>query len=197
LHRTVREQRVGLDQQRVGSFSHRDVERWPDIATGCGGQNFELLSHSRSRRLHVRDRGPTLRIVRIDQDRKPRVSMQELMQKPELLCHKPRIQGGDPGDVTARSVEADDEASLDWIDSDHEHNRNCRGRCFCSESGGYAARCRDDAHRPAYEISRQLRQPTVFAVRPAVLDRHVAALDVPSFTEPFAESGREFCVCFG
>jgi hypothetical protein len=46
-------------------------------------------------------------------------------------------------------------------------------------------------------LMRSLGQPTVFAVRPAVLDRHVAALDVPSFTKPFAESGREFCVCFG
>src|SRR5262245_18195466 len=119
------------------------------------------------------------------------------MQKPELLCHKPRIQGGNSGHVTAGSVEADDEASLDRIDSDHEHNRNCRGRSFGSESRGYAARSRDEAHRPAYEISRQLRQPAVFAMRPAVLDRHVAALDVPSFTEPFAESGREFCGCFG
>src|SRR5262249_33009449 len=182
------------DTARITASQAKQV---PDIAIGCSAQNFELLSHGQSRRLHVRDRGPTLRIIRIYQDRKPRVSMQELMQKPELLCHKPHIQGGGSGGVAARSVEADDEASLYRIDSDLEHKRNCRGRSFGSESRGYAARCRDDAHRPAYEISRQLRQPTVFAVRPAVLDRHVAALDVPSFTKPFAESGREFCGCFG
>ena len=79
------------------------------------------------------------------------------MQKPELFCQKAHIQGADSSDVTARLIEADDQASLDRIDSDHEHYRNARGRSFGSESRGYAARCRDDAHRPLYEISRQLR----------------------------------------
>src|SRR5262249_39960656 len=176
------------DTARITASQAKQV---PDIAIGCSAQNFELLSHGRGRRVPVRDRGLTLRIARIYQDRKPRVSMQELMQKPELLCQKPCIQGGGSGDVTARSVEADDEASLYRIDSDLEHNRNCRGRSFGSESRGYAARCRDDVHRPAYEISRQLRQPTVFAVCPAVLDRHVAALDIAGFSEPFPESNYE------
>ena len=72
------------------------------------------------------------------------------MQKPELLCPKPHIHGGDTGDVTARSIETDDEASLDRIDANRVHNRNGRSRGFGRESRGYAARCRDDGHRPAY-----------------------------------------------
>src|SRR5262249_48181659 len=156
-HRAVREQWVGSDQQRVDPFSHGGVESWPEIAMGCGGQNFKRLSHARSRRLDVGDHGLTLRIVRIHQDRKPPISMQELMQKPELLCHKPHVQGGGPSDVTAGPVEANDEASLDRIDSDHEHKRSGRARSLGSEGGGYAARRRDDGHRPPYEISSQLR----------------------------------------
>src|SRR5262249_43749996 len=45
----------------------------------------------------------------------------------------------------------------DRIDSDHEHKRSGRARSLGSEGGGYAARRRDDGHRPPYEISSQLR----------------------------------------
>jgi DNA phosphorothioation-associated putative methyltransferase len=112
--------------------------------------DFEGQPLPRMVRLHVRDHGLTLRIARIDQDRKARVSVQELMQKPELLCPKPHIHGGDTGDVTARSIEADDEAGLDRIGANRVYNRNGRGRGFGRESRSYAARCRDDGHLPAY-----------------------------------------------
>ena len=102
------------------------------------------------RRLHIRDHGLSLGIFRIDQDRKARVSVQELLQKPELLYRKPRIHGGDAGDVAARSVEADDKAIRNWVTPSHEHDRHRRGRGFGSEGRGYAAGCRDDGHLPAY-----------------------------------------------
>jgi hypothetical protein len=76
--------------------------------------------------------------------------VQELLQKPELLYRKPRIHGGDAGDVAARSVEADDKAIRDWITPSHEHDRHRRGRGFGSEGRGYSAGCGDDGHLPAY-----------------------------------------------
>jgi hypothetical protein len=79
LHRTVSEQRVGTDQQCVGSVLHGVAECRADIAIGCGGEDFELLSHGRSSRLHVGDHGLNLRIAGIDRERKARISVQELM----------------------------------------------------------------------------------------------------------------------
>src|SRR5262249_25423402 len=150
LRETVSEQWVWTDQHCVGSPSHGVVERWAEIAIGFGREDFDLLSYGRSRRLHVRDHGLTLGIARIDQDRDARVSMQELMQKLEPLCLKPKIHGADTGDVTAGSIETDDQASLNRIVTSREHNRNGRGRGFRRKSRSSAARCHDDSHRPAY-----------------------------------------------
>jgi hypothetical protein len=114
-----------------------------------------------------------------------------------LLYRKPRIHGGDPGDVPARSVEADDKAIRNWVTPSHEHDRHRRGRGFGSERRGHAAGCRDGAHLPAYQIGRQSMQPATFTVRPTIFDRNVAAIDIASLTQPFAKSGDEFGVCFG
>ena len=65
--------------QVVGSVLHGVAECRADIAIGCGGEDFELLSHGRSSRLHVGDHGLNLRIAGIDRERKARISVQELM----------------------------------------------------------------------------------------------------------------------
>jgi len=119
------------------------------------------------------------------------------MQKPELLRAKPRIYRAGTGDVAARSIEAVNEADFDRIGAARVHDRDRRGRGFGGESRGYAARRRDDGHRPVYEIGRQFRQPIVIAVGPTVFDRHVAALDIAGFTEALTECGQVFCVCLG
>src|SRR5262249_62295133 len=64
LHRTVREQRVGNDQHRVGSFLHSGIERWPDIAIGCGGGKFVVLFPGRKRGLDDCERGRPLASAR-------------------------------------------------------------------------------------------------------------------------------------
>src|SRR5262249_47147550 len=115
LRGTVSEQWVWTDQHCAGSPSQGVAERWADIAIGCGREDFELPPHRRSRRLQVRNHGLSLRTARIDQDRNARVPIQELMQKLEPLCLKPKIHGVDAGDVTAGSIETDDQASSNRI----------------------------------------------------------------------------------
>jgi hypothetical protein len=46
------------------------------------------------------------------------------------------------------------------------------------------------------QIGRQFRQSVDFIVRPAVFDRHIAALDVPGFTQPFAKCRNQTCARF-
>src|SRR6266571_3732170 len=44
------------------------------------------------------------------------------------------------------------------------------------------------------QLGRQRRQSVILAPGPAILDRHVAALDITSFVEALAESGHHGCV---
>jgi hypothetical protein len=134
------------------------AERRADIVCGCGGDDFELLSRGRSRRLHVREQGPNLRIAGIDQDRKAYVSVQQLMQKAELLCRQLHIHRGDANRL---------------------HDRNGRGRDCGRASRRDAAPGHDDGHRTADQISHQFRQPTACAMPPAVFDRDIAASASP------------------
>jgi hypothetical protein len=79
LRETIGEQRVGADQQSVGSLFHHAAEGCVDIAIGCNGVNFDVGSDGRSSRLDVGDNGLTLRVAGIDQHRKPSGSGQQFM----------------------------------------------------------------------------------------------------------------------
>ena len=49
----------------------------------------------------------------------------------------------------------------------------------------------DHGHRAADQVSHSSRQAIVFALYPAVLDRHVLAFDIASVIEAFAERDRK------
>src|SRR6516162_5602021 len=44
------------------------------------------------------------------------------------------------------------------------------------------------------QIGGQLRESVILAPGPAILDRHVAALDIPGFVEALADRGHHGCV---
>ena len=190
-------ERVGADQYCVRSLLHRLFERRGDLAVGLGGDDVERLPHCRSSRLNVRDRQSNLRVAGIDQHHKARVPLQQLMQKPKLLGCKARIHGGDASDIAAGPIEANDEAGLDRVNSDHENDRNRCGRGLGRECRRHAARRHNDVRRPPDQVGRQLRQPGALPVPPAIFDQNIAALDIAGFSEPFAEAGDESRVCFG
>src|SRR5262249_62038648 len=52
-------------------------------------------------------------------------------------------------------------------------------------------------HRPltAYQIGCEVGQSVVLVLRPAVLNRHILALDEPAFLQALVESGDERCEC--
>jgi hypothetical protein len=82
---------------------------------------------------------PQLKVARIDQDCEARVAAQQLVQKPEPLCSKPSIHRY-AGDIAARPVKAGDEAGLDRIDADYEHEA-ARVRHAGRRGGGRVAAC--------------------------------------------------------
>src|SRR5215475_15792314 len=51
----------------------------------------------------------------------------------------------------------------------------------------------DHRHLTAYQIGCEVGQSVVLVMRPAILDRHILALDVPGFTNALPECGQIAC----
>ena len=51
----------------------------------------------------------------------------------------------------------------------------------------------DHCHLTAYQIGCEVGQSIVLVLRPAILDRHVLALDVAGFTDALPECGHKKC----
>src|SRR5262249_35563882 len=106
----------------------------------------------------------------------------KLPQQTEML----RPQFGEKevraGRIAARSGNARDEAERYWIIGRTEYDRNIRRCAFsreCWKTGG-----RDDrGHLAAHQFFRHQRQPIVLPLGETVIDRHVAALDVPDLVQ--------------
>ena len=101
-----------------------------------------------------------------------------------------RGQEGDARDVAARPVEAGDKAELDRVAADREDDRDRRGRRLGRKRRRRAAGRDDHRHLTANQIGRQRRQPIILALRPAVFDRDVPALDIAGFAQALAERGQ-------
>src|SRR5207248_11070962 len=95
--------------------------------------------------------------------------------------------------IAARSTEAGDEAGLERICAPHKDNRNARGRSLRRLGGGVAPGRDNHAYLAANEIGRQRRQAIILTLRPAMLDRHVAAIAIASFVETLMEGGKHSC----
>ena len=71
--------------------------------------------------------------------------------------------------------------SCDRVDRYLEDDRNRRGRRLCRQRRRSAAGRGNHGHLTANQIGRQRRQSIVLAVRPAIFDRDVLALDIAGF----------------
>src|SRR5215472_6314980 len=92
-------------------------------------------------------------------------------------------------DVAARPVKAGDEPELNRVAARFEDDRNFCGRRLSCERRRSAGRG-NHRHLTMNQIGRHRRQPIKPTPGPAVLDCHVAALDITVFAQPF-EKGRQ------
>src|SRR5215831_12801752 len=51
----------------------------------------------------------------------------------------------------------------------------------------------DHRHLTAYQVSCEVGQPIILILRPAILDRHILAFDVPAFANALPECGHKTC----
>src|ERR1700687_2221062 len=97
------------------------------------------------------------------------------------------IQRSHAGEITFWPVQASDESKLDRVASYPEDDRNRRSRRLCCQCrGSTAGRC-NHVHPTTNQIGSECRQSIVVALSPAVFDRHILAVDVPSFAKALVE----------
>ena len=93
--------------------------------------------------------------------------------------------------ISARPVQALDQAVANRIAAAREHDRDDRRRRERCARRLRAARCGDHAHPPADEIGGERRQPIVLPFGPAILDWQVLAFDVTGLAQAAAERSHE------
>src|SRR5262249_37376165 len=148
------EQRGGTYQERINRLLGKPRKSRINVTAGGGLEDFDLLPDGQGRSLNVRD-----------------------MQQPKLLCPKLSNDKRDTGDIAARPVETGDEAELNRVGAAGEDDRDRRSRrlgCNCREGVMRS----DHRHLTAYQIGCEVGQSVVLVLRPAILDRHILALDV-------------------
>jgi hypothetical protein len=82
-----------------------------------------------------------------------------LQQHFEKLQRQLALHQADPGQVTAWTGKADDNAERDRITRAVESDRDCRSRLFCSEGGRVAAFGYDDVDLAGDQLGSQGGQP--------------------------------------
>jgi hypothetical protein len=125
----------------------------------------------------------------VDQQGHDARSREQLVQQFQPLRRYLHVCLGHTRDVAARTVKAGDEAEPDRVGSRFEDDRNGRG-CRLRRKRPRSAGRGNHGHLPMNQISHHRRQPIAVTFPPAVFDRHVAAIDVTGFAQPF-EKGRQ------
>src|SRR5215510_9618887 len=113
------------------------------------------------------------------------------MQQSKLLCPKLSNDKRDTGNVAARPVETGDEAELNRVAAACVDDRDRRSRRLGYDCRGGVSS--DHRHLTAYQIGCEVGQSVGLILRPAILDRHILALDEGGFTKALAECGQIPC----
>ena len=88
-------------------------------------------------------------------------------------------------------VEATDKTDFDRVISDDEDDWNMGGRRSCGISRRSVSGGGDGKHLPADQIRRQLWEPVILALCPAVFDPQILSLDVAVLLQAPAKSRNE------
>ena len=94
------------------------------------------------------------------------------------------------GEVAARLCQAGDKPELDRVLGGGEYDRNGAGFRLGRERRRGSSDGDDHRHLAANEFGRHHRQPIDPAVRPAVLDRHVLALEEACIAQGLTEGAQ-------
>src|SRR5262249_33727432 len=111
----------------------------------------------------------------------------QVAEEAQSLCHRFSVEKIDASRIAARPGETGDQAQLDRVFADAEHDRDRRGRGLGRKRGRLALGCGNHGDATADEIGHERWQAIILALQPVVLDHHVLVLNVAGFVEAFAE----------
>ena len=177
------------DEDGVGALADETRKRRLDLAFRADRKDEDPLPHGMRRRPHVGEVIFRVRISRIGENGDDRCLGDKLADELQSLAAERAVELGHSRRVAARLVEARDHAELDRIGAHHEHDGNRRGGGFGRERRRQRA-CEDDRGPAAHEFDRLPRQAIVVALRPAVFDRDVCAVDISRVTQGLAQRGQ-------
>jgi hypothetical protein len=112
------------------------------------------------------------------------------VQQAQSLCPEVCAELSEACYVSARPIEACDQADLHRIGRICEDNRNCCRRRFCRQCGGWAADCRDERHSTTNQIGGECRQTINPIICATIFDRNVLTFDKAGFLQALPE-GRQ------
>src|SRR5262249_4630340 len=128
----VNEKSFRLHEQRASSYAAQRIERGVDLGFAARMDNLNLSA----KLLRGIERIPHIplgdRISWVDEKADQGRGGHQVAQKPDLLCRQPSKQRGHAGDIAARTVQACDKATRDWILAGKEDNRNGTSGTRCS-----------------------------------------------------------------
>jgi hypothetical protein len=157
------------------------AKRRVNLAVGTGIEKPDLKSEHARRPLHVCQYlfGGSSGRVYENGDRGG--FGQQIMEKSQLLCHRPRLTliDDDACNVASRPIDADRDSlpnSCIVPDETHDWHRGAR-RLNCTYDRGAIADCNNDGHPPPDQIGDQSGQPIKLGIEITVLDRDVLAFN--------------------
>ena len=183
------EERIGADYESTCSQFGQTCENRIELAFRARAEHLELQPEGAGRSLRVARYGLGIGIGRVDeQGDDPRRGHQLVQQLQPLRPHL-HVQRRVSREVAARSVHAGNEAGCNRIARYRENDRDRRGRRLCCQH----SRSIGDDHRHLMtdQLNGHRRHSIVLAIRPAIFDGHVLALDIADLTEAFAERAHQ------
>src|SRR6516225_2709640 len=130
--------------------------------------------------------GLDIGIGRVDENGNDVRGGDQLVQQLQSLRSELHIRSNHAREITSRSAEGGDETKLDRVAAGIEHDWNRSGCCPCREHRS-SVRRDNDGHPTTNQFGRHPWQPIISAIRPAVFDRHVSALDIARLLQALTE----------
>ena len=177
--------RLGIDEQRVGVLLERRVEGAAELCAVAHIENDHLQPERLARAL---DLAPLLgrgRIAEVERRGDALRLRGKLLQQLQALACDFAERRAEPGHVAARVREAAHDAVGDRIGRGGHDDRN-RAGFHGGERGRRAAR-KDHIGLRARELGRERRKAVPLAVRRAVVENEVLALDVAGLAHALPE----------
>ena len=192
------EERIGADERARRLAVRTSVAKAASISRSVlASRTMHLPPDGARRRLHVLGHAPRqLRLFGLTSTAIAVGARHQLAQQLQPLRPKlARSERLTPVTLPPGRLRLATRPILTGSRADGEHDRNRRGRRFGRERRQAPPVVTITATWRRDQIGRQRRQPIESAVRPAIFDRHVLALDIAGFAQALAKRRTAARIC--